>query len=140
MGLGEEAFADQMRQAVTNIQSATSDLKSAAANAGTLVSELQSKGFPQKVDDTLTEVNQTAKNFNATSAQVRQVVADLTGPDEHGATAVATIRESLSNVNVAAVNMADETQDLHHKILPRGRLRNTGHYTFTPLSPVSYPK
>ncbi len=140
MLLRDEAFADQVRQAVTNIQSATSDLKSAAANAGTLVSELQSKGFPQKVDDTLTEVNQTAKNFNATSAQVRQVVADLTGPDEHGATAVATIRESLSNVNVAAVNMADETEALKHNFLLRGFFRKRGYYTLTALSPDTYRK
>src|SRR5260370_34912687 len=140
MLLRDEAFADQVRQAVTNIQSATSDLKSAAANAGTLVSELQSKGFPQKVDDTLTEVNQTAKNFNATSAQVRQVVADLTGPDEHGATAVATIRESLSNVNVAAVNMAGRTRALKHNFLVRGFFRKRGYYTFTALSPDTYRK
>src|SRR5580704_17947988 len=82
MLLRDEALADQVRQAVTNIQGATGELKSAAANAATLVSDLQSKGFPQKVDDTLTEVLQTAKSFNAASAQVRQVVADLTGPDQ----------------------------------------------------------
>src|SRR5260370_18336608 len=140
MGLGEEAFADQMRQAVTNIQSATSDLKSAAANAGMLVTELESNGFPQKVDDTLTEVNQTAKNFNATSAQVRQVVAGVRGPDEHGATAGATIRESLSNVNVAAVNMADETEALKHNFLLRGFFRKRGYYTLTALSPDTYRK
>jgi phospholipid/cholesterol/gamma-HCH transport system substrate-binding protein len=140
MLLRDEALADQVRQAVTNIQGATSDLKSAAATAGTLVSELQSKGFPQKVDDTLTEVNQTAKNFNAASAQVRQVVADLAGPDEDGATAVATIRESLSNVNVAAVNMADETEALKHNFLLRSFFRKRGYYTLTGLSPDLYRK
>jgi phospholipid/cholesterol/gamma-HCH transport system substrate-binding protein len=140
MLLRDEALADQVRQAVTNIQGATSDLKSAAANAGTLVSELQSKGFPQKVDETLTEVHQTAKNFNAASAQVRQVVADLTGPDEDGATAVATIRESLSNVSVAAVNMADETEALKHNFLLRGFFRKRGYYTLTALSPDTYRK
>jgi phospholipid/cholesterol/gamma-HCH transport system substrate-binding protein len=140
MLLRDEALADQVRQAVTNIQGATSDLKSAAANAGALVSELQSKGFPQKVDQTLTEVHQTAKNFNAASAQVRQVVADLTGPDEDGATAVATIRESLSNVSVAAVNMADETEALKHNFLLRGFFRKRGYYTLTALSPDTYRK
>ena len=140
MLLRDEALADQVRQTVTNVQGATSDLKNAAANAGTLVSELQSKGFPQKVDDTLKEVNQTAKNFNAASAQVRQVVADLTGPDEDGATAVATIRESLSSVNVAAVNMADETEALKHNFLLRGFFQKRGYYTLTTLSPDVYRK
>ncbi len=140
MLLRDETLADKVRQAVANVQGATSELKSAAANAGTLVSELQSKGFPQKVDETLTEVHQTAKNFNAASAQVRQVVADLTGPDEDGATAVATIRESLSNVNVAAVNMADETEALKHNFLLRGFFRKRGYYTLTALSPDTYRK
>jgi phospholipid/cholesterol/gamma-HCH transport system substrate-binding protein len=140
MLLRDEGLANQVRQAVTNIQGATSELKSAAANAGTLVSDLQSKGFPQKVDDTLTEVHQTAKNFNAASAQVRQVVADLTGPDKDGATVVATIRESLSNVNVAAVNMADETEALKHNFLLRGFFRKRGYYTLTALSPDMYRK
>jgi hypothetical protein len=67
-------------------------------------------------------------------------VADLTGPDEDGATAVATIRESLSNVNVAAVNMADETEALKHNFLLRGFFRKRGYYTLTALSPDMYRK
>jgi len=68
------------------------------------------------------------------------VVADLTGPDEDGATAVATIRESLSNVSVAAVNMADETEALKHNFLLRGFFRKRGYYTLTTLSPDMYRK
>src|SRR5690349_13664880 len=98
------------------------------------------RAFPKKVDDTLTEVHQTAKNFNAASTQVRQVVADLTGPDKDGATVVASIRESLSNVNVAAVNMADETEALKHNFLLRGFFRKRGYYTLTALSPDMYRK
>jgi phospholipid/cholesterol/gamma-HCH transport system substrate-binding protein len=71
---------------------------------------------------------------------VRQVVADLTGPDQDGATVVATIRESLSNVNVAAVNMADETEALKHNVLLRGFFRKRGYYTLTALSPDMYRK
>jgi phospholipid/cholesterol/gamma-HCH transport system substrate-binding protein len=140
MLLRDEGLADQVRQAVTNVQGATSDLKSAAANAGALVSEFQSKGFPQKVDDTLKEVKATASNFNAASIQVRQAVTDLTGPDEGGATAAATIRESLSNVNVAAANMADETEALKHNFLVRGFFRKRGYYSLTVLSPDLYRK
>ena len=124
MLLRDETLADQVRQAVTNVDGATSELKSAAANVGALVSQLQSKGFPQKIDDTLKDVKQTATNFNAASAQVRQAVTDLTGPDEGGVSAVTTIRESLSNVNVAAVNMADETEALRHSFLLRGFFRS----------------
>jgi phospholipid/cholesterol/gamma-HCH transport system substrate-binding protein len=140
MLLRDEALADQVRQAVMNVQGATSDLKSAAANAGALVSEVQSKGFPQKVDDALKEVKATASNFNAASMQVRQAITDLTGPDEDGATAAATIRESLSNVNVAAANMADETEALKHNFLLRGFFRKRGYYSLTVLPPDLYRK
>ncbi len=40
MLLRDETLADHVRQAVTNVHNATSALKSAAANAGALVSEL----------------------------------------------------------------------------------------------------
>jgi phospholipid/cholesterol/gamma-HCH transport system substrate-binding protein len=140
MPLRDEGLADQVRQAVTNVQGATSELKSAAANAGALVSELQSKEFPQKVDDTLKVVKATASNFNAASIQVRQAMTDLTGPDEDGATAAATIRESLSNVNVAAANMADETEALKHNFLLRSFFRKRGYYSLTVLSPDLYRK
>jgi len=53
MLLRDEALADQVRQAVTNAQNATSELNRAAAQVGTLMSELQSKGLPDQVDNTL---------------------------------------------------------------------------------------
>jgi phospholipid/cholesterol/gamma-HCH transport system substrate-binding protein len=46
----------------------------------------------------------------------------------------------LSNVNVAAVNMADETEALKHNFLLRGFFRKRGYYTLTALSPDMYRK
>ncbi len=106
MLLRDEALADQIRQAVTNAKNATTELNRAAAQAGTLMSELQSKGLPDQVDDTVKEAKMAVANLDTASVQVRQVITDLTGPDEGGTTATATIRESLSNMNVAAANMA----------------------------------
>src|SRR5580692_2543727 len=83
---------------------------------------------------------EAASNFNAASMQVRQVITDLTGPDESGVTAVSTIRESLSNVNVATANMADETEALKHNLLLRGFFRKRGYYSLTALSPDLYRK
>jgi len=53
MLLRDEVLADQVRQAVTNAKNATTELNRAAAQAGTLMSELQSKGLPDQVDDTV---------------------------------------------------------------------------------------
>ena len=49
-----------------------------------------------------------AANIDATSGQLRQTLAEATGPDEQGLTAGANLRESLTNVDAATSNMADE--------------------------------
>jgi phospholipid/cholesterol/gamma-HCH transport system substrate-binding protein len=140
MLLHDEALADQVRQAVTNAKNATSELNRAAAQASTLMSEIQSKGLPGQVDDTVKEAKKSVANLDAASAQVRQAIADLTGPDEGGVTTAATIRESLSNVNVAAANMADGTEALKHSFLLRGFFRSRGYFSLANMSPDTYRK
>ena len=140
MLLRDEALADQVRQAVANAKNATSELNRAAAQANTLMSDIQSKGLPGQVDDTVKEAKKSVANLDAASAQVRNAIADLTGPDEGGITAAATIRESLSNVNVAASNMADGTEALKHNFLLRGFFRSRGYYNLANMSPDLYRK
>src|SRR3984957_4268421 len=140
MLLRDEALADQVRQAVANAKNATSELNRAAAQANALMSEIQSKGLPGQVDDTVKEAKKSVANLDAASAQVRHAIADLTGPDEGGVTAAATIRESLSNVNVAAANMADGTEALKHNFLLRGFFRSRGYYNLANMSPDLYRK
>jgi hypothetical protein len=72
-------------------------------------------------------------NLDTASLQVRQVITDLTGPDEGGTTATATIRESLSNMNVAAANMADGTEALKHNFLLRSFFRSRGYYSLASI-------
>jgi hypothetical protein len=74
-------------------------------------------------------------NLDTASVQVRQVITDLTGPDDGGTTATATIRESLSNMNVAATNMADGTEALKHNFLLRSFFRSRGYYSLANISP-----
>src|SRR5580658_8105448 len=140
MLLRDEALADQVRQAVANAKNATSELDRAAAQASTLMSELQSKGLPAQVDDTVKAAKRSVANLDAASAQVRQAITDLTGPDEGGVTAATTVRESLSNVNVAATNIADETEALKHNFLLRGFFHKRGYYSLTGISPDLYRK
>ena len=138
MLLRDEALADQVRQAVTNAKSATSELKRTAEQANALMSDLQSKGLPNQVDDTVKEAKKSVANLNAASAQVRQAIADLTGPDGDGVTATSTIRESLSNVNVATANIADDTEALKHNFLLRGFFNKRGYYSLAGLTPDQY--
>ena len=77
-------------------------------------------------------------NLETASVQVRQVITDLTGPDDGGTTATATRRESLSNMNVAAANMADGTEALKHNFLLRSFFRSRGYYSLANISPDLY--
>lgn len=140
MLLRDEALADQVRQAVTNAKNATGELNQAAAQASSLMSELQSKGLPGQVDDTFKEAKKSVANLDAASAQIRQAITDLTGPDEGGRTAATTVRESLSNVNVATTNIADETEALKHNFLLRGFFNKRGYYNLASISPDQYRK
>jgi phospholipid/cholesterol/gamma-HCH transport system substrate-binding protein len=140
MLLPDEALADQVRQAVTNAKNATGELNPAAAQASTLMSELQPKGLPRQVDDTVKEAKRSVASLDAASAQVRQAITDLTGLDEGGVTAAATLRESLSNITVAAANMADGTEAVKHNFLLPGFFRSWGYYNLANMSPDLYRK
>jgi phospholipid/cholesterol/gamma-HCH transport system substrate-binding protein len=140
MLLRDEALAAQIRKTVTKAQGVTDELSHAAEHASSLVSDIQSRRFPQKIDDTLASVKDTVSNLNATSKQVRQTVADFTGPDEKGVTAAENLRESLSNVNMSTANMADDTEALKHNFLLRGFFRSRGYFSLDRLSPDLYRK
>jgi phospholipid/cholesterol/gamma-HCH transport system substrate-binding protein len=140
MMLHDEAVAEQLRQAVTNGQNATVQLNHAAEHAAALVSDIQSRSFPQKIDETLASAKDTVSNLSATSKEVRQTVADFTEPDEKGVTAAENLRESLSNVNTATVNMADDTEALKHNFFLRGFFRSRGYFNLDRLAPEQYRK
>jgi phospholipid/cholesterol/gamma-HCH transport system substrate-binding protein len=140
MLLRDEALAAQFRTAVTNVQNATADLSHAAEHASSLVSDIQSRSFPKKIDETLASAKDIVSNLNATSKQVRETVADVNRPDEKGVTAAENLRESLSNVNMATANVADDTEALKHNFFLRGFFRSRGYFNLDRLSPEPYRK
>ncbi len=140
MLLRDQTLATQIRQVVTNAQQATSDLSHASSQANSLISDVQSRQLPQKVDDTLVSVRRAASNIDASSSQLRQTLAEATGPDAQGVTAGVNIRESLSNANAATANMADETEALKHNFFFRNFFRQRGYYNLAHISPDKYRK
>src|SRR5260221_14415474 len=96
--------------------------------------------LPDQVDDTVKEAKKAVANLETASVQVRQVITDLTGPDDGGTTATATRRESLSNMNVAAANMGDGAQTLKHNFLLRRFFRSPGYYNLANIFPDLYRK
>jgi phospholipid/cholesterol/gamma-HCH transport system substrate-binding protein len=138
MLLRDQAMADQVRQTMTNVQQASVDIGHASSRANGLLSDIQSRNFPQKIDGTLASVSSAASNIDASSSQLHQTIAEFAGPDEQGVTAGVNIRESLSNTNAATSNMADETEALKHNFFFKGFFRHRGYYNLTDISPDKY--
>jgi phospholipid/cholesterol/gamma-HCH transport system substrate-binding protein len=131
MLLRDEALAGQIREAVKNGQQATADLGHASRQADALVSDLNSRRIPQKADEVM-------DNLNDSSRQVRQLIAEISKPDQQGLTAGANIRESLTNANTATSNLADATEALKHNFLTRGFFKKRGYYNLAEISPEEY--
>jgi phospholipid/cholesterol/gamma-HCH transport system substrate-binding protein len=140
MLLRDQSLATQIRQTVTNTQQATADLGHASKQANGLISDIESRHLPQKVDDTMTSVKSAASNLDATAQQIHQTIAEVAGPDQQGVTGGVNISESLSNANAATANMADETEALKHNFFFRGFFRHRGYYNMTHMDPAKYRK
>ena len=140
MILRDEALAGHIREAVSNAQQATVNLNHASAQADTLVTDVQSRNLPQKIDDTLASVRSAASNIDTASSQLSQSVAEATAPDVQGVTAGTNIREALSNANAATTNLADDSEALKHNVFLRGFFRHRGYYNLEGIPADKYRK
>lgn len=138
MLLSDEKMSGQIRKAMSNLQSMTSDLSQASARVNSLVADVQQRQFPQKLDDTITQIDSASFQANETIDQVHQSLAQALGPDADGVTAAENISQSLTNINIATGNMADDTEALKHNFFLKGFFDHRGYYNLTSLSPQEY--
>lgn len=138
MLLRDETAADQIRGTLTTIQSTTLDLKQASAGVSGIVADIQKRQFPQKLDDTMAQIHSASIQAGETIEQVERSVAQALGPDAYGVPAGQNISQSLSNINVATGNMAEDMEALKHNFLFKGFFNRRGYYTLSGLSPREY--
>jgi phospholipid/cholesterol/gamma-HCH transport system substrate-binding protein len=140
MLLRDAAFEAQIRQTMTNVQQATGSLDHTAKQADGLLSDINSRNLPQKVDDTMVNVKSAAANLDASSQQVHQILTEVSEPDVQGVTAGVNIRESLTNLDTATANMADDTEALKHNFFFKAFFRHRGYYDLANIDPEKYRK
>lgn len=138
MLLRDPELANSIRRTIANTEQATNSLRSTAERTNTLVKDVGSRNFPQKIDDALASVRDAASNLDSTSKGVLQTVAELTEPDEHGVTAGDNLREMISNVSTATGNLAEDSEAIKHNFLVRSFFRKRGYYTLNNISPAVY--
>jgi phospholipid/cholesterol/gamma-HCH transport system substrate-binding protein len=140
MLLRDEALAAQVRKTVTNVQDASANLDLVSGRADALISDVQSRQLPKKADRTMDTVQRAASNLDESAKQIHQTIVEATGPDNQGVGAGANISETLSHLNVATGNMAEDTEALKHNFLLRGFFKRRGYYTLTDMPLDRYRK
>jgi phospholipid/cholesterol/gamma-HCH transport system substrate-binding protein len=138
MLLRDEKMAGQIRESMSNVQLTTSNLNQASGRVNSIVADVQQRQLPQKLDDTMTQIHSASTRADATIQQVQQSLTQALGPDVNGVTAGQNVSESLSNVNVATGNMAEDTEALKHNFFFKGFFNHRGYYTLGSLSPEEY--
>jgi phospholipid/cholesterol/gamma-HCH transport system substrate-binding protein len=138
MILRDEKMADQIRETMSNVQTTTSNLKQASAGVSSIVADVQQRQFPQKLDDTVTQIHSASTQANETIEEVHQSVTQALGPDAYGVTAGQNISQALGNVNVATGNMAEDMEALKHNFIFKGFFNHRGFYTLSSLPPEEY--
>jgi phospholipid/cholesterol/gamma-HCH transport system substrate-binding protein len=138
MLLRDEKMAGQIRETLSNVQSTTSNLKRASIDVSSILSDVQQRQLPQKLDDTMTQINSASTQANATIKQVHESLTEALGPDAYGVTAGQNISQALTNVNAATGNMAEDTEALKHSLFFKGFFKNRGYYNLSSLSPREY--
>jgi phospholipid/cholesterol/gamma-HCH transport system substrate-binding protein len=142
MLLRDEKMADRIRETLSTVQSTTLNLKQASAGVSSIVADVQQRQLPRKLDDTMTQIRSASTQANATIDQVHrtltQALGPALGPDANGVTAGRNISQTLSNVNVATSNMAEDTEALKHNFFFKPFFDHRGYYNLFSLSPREY--
>jgi len=140
MLLRDEAVASDIRQSVANAHQATADFRDASGQVNAMVSDIRSRGVTRTLDKTISSARDAAANIDESARQVHQTIAKATGPDKQGVDAATNVRESLSNLNTASANMADDTEALKHNFFLRGFFHRRGYYNLANIPPDTYRK
>jgi len=106
--------------------------------ADAIVSDLQSRNFGLKIDQTMETVHSAAHNIDVTTQQLQGTIAKALAPDAHGRDAGDNIRETLSNVSDATANLTEDSEALKHGFLFRGFFKKRGYYSMARLAPDKY--
>jgi phospholipid/cholesterol/gamma-HCH transport system substrate-binding protein len=134
----DRTTADRLKQTVANAQQASVNINQVTVKAGQMMTDFQSRNLPAKVDDTIVSARHASQQIDQASQQVNKTLNDALGPDHSGENGAENIRQSLSNVNMATANIADDTEALKHEFFFRGFFKKRGFYSLDDLTADQY--
>ncbi|MFZ0563835.1 MAG: MlaD family protein [Terriglobales bacterium] len=138
MLLTDQQTANKVKNTVGNAEQAAANLNQVTVQAKQVMTDFQSRDIFGRAEATLNNTKDASRQIAQASQQVNLTLNDALGPDRSGENAGQNIRETLSNVNLATANMADDTEALKHEFFFRGFFRKRGYYTLKGLTPEQY--
>jgi len=136
--LNDGKTADRLKETVANADQASANLKQATVQAGQVMTDLQSRNLPAKINDTVENARRASLELNQAVAEVHTTLNDALGPDHFGQTGAQNIRDSLSNANLATANLAEDTEAIKHEFFFRGFFKKRGFYSLNDLTVEQY--
>jgi len=127
MLLEDRATAADVRQSVANIRQTTETLNGSSTRIDNILANVQSRQLVSKMDDTLSNAKSAMQNLNQTGQQVNTVLKSAFAQDQYGEDAGTNLQQSLTNINQATGNLADDTEALKHEFLFRGFFKQRGY-------------
>jgi phospholipid/cholesterol/gamma-HCH transport system substrate-binding protein len=136
--LEDEGTAADLRKSVANVRETTEKLNNSSARIDGILSDVQSRQLVGKMDDTLTNANSATRNLNETSQQINTTLKSAFAQNQYGEDAGSNLQQSLTNINQATGNIADDTEALKHNLFFKGFFKRRGYEDLDDLPVVQY--
>jgi phospholipid/cholesterol/gamma-HCH transport system substrate-binding protein len=138
MLLEDPTTSAQVKQAVANSQQATANLNRASVQVNDVLTDFRSRNLFQKTEETLDNAKSASQQVNQATQQINQTLTGAFGEDQFGENAGSNLRQTLSNVNQATGNLADDTEALKQEFFFRGFFRKRGYESLNDLPVDEY--
>jgi phospholipid/cholesterol/gamma-HCH transport system substrate-binding protein len=127
MLLEDPATAADVRRSIANIRQTTDTLDGSSARIDEILANVQSRQLVGKMDETLTNAKGATRNLEQASEQINTTLTSAFARNQYGEDAGTNLQQSLTNINQATGNMADDTEALKHDFLFRGFFKHRGY-------------
>ena len=136
--LTDQQITNDLKGTMANTRQATANLEGVSVQASQMVTDLQSRDLVGKADQSMINIRDASAQIDQSTQQLNTNLRQALGPDASGHTAGENLQGTLSNVNTATSNMADDTEALKHEFFFRGFFKKRGFYTLQDLTPDDY--
>lgn len=136
--LANPQTAQDVQQAVANARNATAQLNNASGEINRLLTDVQQRQLVAKTDATIQHAQGATEQLQQVSQQVNTTLAGAFARDQYGQDAGSNLQQSLTNINAASGNLADDTEALQHEFFFKGFFKSRGYNNLNNLPADQY--